>query len=42
MREFFLTTERLGFIYTHHEFYPPTGLKHPSYLMKKEDYMNKK
>lgn len=24
--------EKLGFKYTHDEFYPPTGLKHPSYL----------
>jgi ribosomal-protein-alanine N-acetyltransferase len=24
---------KLGFHYTHHEFYPPTGLKHPSYLL---------
>jgi RimJ/RimL family protein N-acetyltransferase len=24
----------LGFIYTHDEHYPPTGLMHPSYLMK--------
>ncbi|MDS0526161.1 GNAT family N-acetyltransferase [Clostridium sp. SHJSY1] len=28
----------LGFKYTHDEFYPPTGLKHPSYLLKKEEY----
>jgi hypothetical protein len=24
--------ERLGFVYTHEEFYAPTGLEHPSYL----------
>lgn len=24
---------RLGFVYTHDEFYPPTGLQHPSYLL---------
>ena len=24
---------RLGFAYTHDEFYPPTGLQHPSYLL---------
>ncbi len=30
--------ERLGFRYTHDEFYPPTGLKHPSYLLTAEDF----
>ncbi len=25
--------ERLGFYFTHEEFYPPTGRKHPSYLL---------
>jgi RimJ/RimL family protein N-acetyltransferase len=34
--------EKCGFKYTHDEFYPPTGLYHPSYLMTKQDYMNKK
>jgi len=29
----------LGFTYTHDEFYPPTGLYHPSYRMTKEDYI---
>lgn len=29
---------RLGFTYTHDEYYPPTGLNHPSYLLKKEEY----
>lgn len=28
--------EKLGFQYTHDEYYPPTGLKHPSYLLKAE------
>lgn len=26
--------EKLGFRYTHDEFYPPTGLRHPSYLLE--------
>ncbi|MDF2880810.1 MAG: acetyltransferase [Clostridiaceae bacterium] len=30
--------KKLGFTYTHDEFYPPTGLYHPSYIMKREDY----
>ena len=30
--------EKLGFHYTHDELYPPTGLYHPSYLMKSEEY----
>ncbi|HYE11054.1 MAG TPA: GNAT family N-acetyltransferase [Patescibacteria group bacterium] len=30
--------KKLGFTYTHDEFYPPTGLQHPSYLMRKQDY----
>lgn len=29
---------KLGFHYTHDEFYEPTGLQHPSYLMKVEDF----
>lgn len=29
---------KLGFSYTRDEFYEPTGLKHPSYLLKREDY----
>ncbi len=29
--------EKLGFRYTHTEFYPPTGLHHPSYLLSPED-----
>jgi [ribosomal protein S5]-alanine N-acetyltransferase len=34
--------KKLGFKYTHDEFYPPTGLYHPSYLMTKQDYIDKK
>ena len=30
--------KKLGFRYTHDEFYAPTGLYHPSYLMTWEDY----
>jgi [ribosomal protein S5]-alanine N-acetyltransferase len=26
---------KLGFVYTHDELYPPTGLMHPSYLLRK-------
>jgi [ribosomal protein S5]-alanine N-acetyltransferase len=33
--------KKLGFTYTHDEFYPPTGLLHPSYLMTQQDYMSK-
>ncbi len=29
---------KLGFQYTHDEFYQPTGLDHPSYLLKAADY----
>jgi [ribosomal protein S5]-alanine N-acetyltransferase len=29
--------KKLGFRFTHEEFYPPTGLKHPSYFLKKLD-----
>lgn len=28
---------KLGFRYTHHERYAPTGLDHPSYLLRRED-----
>jgi RimJ/RimL family protein N-acetyltransferase len=28
----------LGYAYTHDEFYAPTGLRHPSYLMTRQDY----
>jgi RimJ/RimL family protein N-acetyltransferase len=30
--------EKLGFRYTHDEYYEPTGLNHPSYLFTKKDY----
>ena len=30
---------KLGFTYTHDEFYKPTGLNHPSYLMTDRDYL---
>jgi ribosomal-protein-alanine N-acetyltransferase len=29
---------KLGFRYTHVEYYEPTGLDHPSYLMRAKDY----
>ena len=29
------TLEKLGFAYTHHELYPPTGLQHPCYLRRR-------
>jgi RimJ/RimL family protein N-acetyltransferase len=29
---------RLGFKYTHDEYYEPTGLQHPSYLMTADEY----
>ena len=32
---------KLGFRYTHDEFYPPTGLNHPSYIMMRNDYLDK-
>jgi len=28
--------KKLGFAYSHDEYYAPTGLKHPSYLLNKE------
>jgi ribosomal-protein-alanine N-acetyltransferase len=28
---------KLGFQFTHEEFYPPTGLKHPSYMLTRPD-----
>jgi ribosomal-protein-alanine N-acetyltransferase len=34
--------KKLGFKYIQDEFYPPTGLNHPSYLMTKEEYRNRK
>lgn len=30
--------KKLGFNYLHDEFYPPTGLYHPSYIITKADY----
>jgi RimJ/RimL family protein N-acetyltransferase len=30
--------EKLGFRYTHDEYYPPTGLKHPSYILTAEEF----
>lgn len=32
--------KKLGFTYTHDEYYPPTKLYHPSYLIKKQNYMD--
>jgi RimJ/RimL family protein N-acetyltransferase len=29
---------KLGFRYTHDELYPPTGLHHPSYLLRAEEF----
>ena len=34
-----LLLEKLHFRYTHDEFYPPTGLQHPSYLLRVDQYM---
>jgi len=31
------TLEKLGFRYTHHELYPPTGLEHPGYELLRTD-----
>jgi len=33
--------EQLRFRYTHDEFYPPTGLQHPSYLLTAEEFTRK-
>ena len=30
--------DKLGFRYTHDEFYNPTGLNHPSYMLTADDY----
>jgi RimJ/RimL family protein N-acetyltransferase len=30
--------EKLGFRYTHDEYYAPTGLQHPSYLLTADDH----
>jgi [ribosomal protein S5]-alanine N-acetyltransferase len=29
---------KLGFRYTHDEYYPPTGLQHPSYMLTAEEF----
>ncbi|CAF0875867.1 unnamed protein product [Adineta steineri] len=34
--------EQLGFEYVHHEYYPPTGLRHPWYILKKEQHCQEK
>jgi RimJ/RimL family protein N-acetyltransferase len=34
--------EKLGFRYTHDEYYAPTGLNHPSYMMTAEEYVQLK
>ncbi len=34
--------QTLGFRYTHDEFYPPTGLQHPSYLLTKDVFLAKR
>lgn len=31
--------KKLGFRFTHYEFYPPTGLNHPSYIINKDDLL---
>jgi ribosomal-protein-alanine N-acetyltransferase len=33
---------KLGYRYIHDEFYPPTGLNHPSYLLTAEEYLQLK
>jgi ribosomal-protein-alanine N-acetyltransferase len=32
--------KKIGFHYSHDEFYPPTNLNHPSYFFYREDYTN--
>jgi ribosomal-protein-alanine N-acetyltransferase len=32
---------RLGFVYTHDEFYEPTGLRHPSYVLTRSQWQPK-
>ncbi len=34
--------KKLGFVYTHDEFYAPTGLQHPSYMLTRKSYSGKK
>ncbi len=31
--------KKLGFVYMHDEFYPPTGLMHPSYMLTKKQFL---
>lgn len=33
---------KLGFRYTHEQYYPPTRLNHPSYLLTAEDYAGRR
>ncbi len=33
--------EKLGFRYTHDEHYAPTGLRHPSYLLTRDEFLTK-
>jgi RimJ/RimL family protein N-acetyltransferase len=33
-----IVLQKLGFHYTHDEYYAPTGLQHPSYIMTAEEY----
>ena len=34
--------QKLGFRYTHDEYYPPTGLQHPSYFLSLEEFTARK
>ncbi len=34
--------KQLGFRYTHDEYYPPTGLNHPSYSLNASEYLGSK
>ena len=34
--------QQLGFRFTHHEYYPPTGLDHPSYALNASEYSSSK
>lgn len=31
--------DKLGFEFTHHELYPPTGLDHPSFILIKDKFL---
>ena len=33
---------KLGLRYTHDEYYPPTGLNHPSYRLTSDEYLKSK